>query len=539
MIHKHKILLYFLFATSILTAQNNVSKTWVADLGNGKYKNPILFADYSDPDVCRVGKDYYMTASSFNCVPGLPILHSKDMVNWQLIGHAIDRLEPESIFSKPVHGGGVWAPSIRFHKGYFYIYYGDPDLGIFMLKTNNPAGKWSEPVLVKAGKGLIDPAPLWDDDGKVYLVHAYAGSRAGIKSVLTITELNESGSKAIEPSRIIYDGHEIDPTIEGAKFHKRNGYYYIFAPAGGVTNGWQTVLRSENIYGPYERRVVMAQGDTPINGPHQGAWVDTPEGENWFFHFQDRGPFGRVVHLQPMVWQNDWPIIGINADSDGCGEPVLEYNKPNITGKHPITTPPESDSFDSNRIGLQWQWHANPMDWWYYANIDAEKLYLYSVTQPEDFINLWDIPNLLLQKLPSNNFTATAKLTFKPLDANIGERAGLVVMGMDYAMISIEKSEDSYVLSQIECKDADKKGNEIVKESTIINDSTFYLRVKVSPSASCVFSYSLDGENFTQLGDKFISKEGKWIGAKIGFFCSRPSSTNDGGRIEIDWFKVD
>ncbi|NLC50239.1 MAG: glycosyl hydrolase 43 family protein, partial [Bacteroidales bacterium] len=435
MIHKHKILLYFLFVTSILTAQNNVSKTWVADLGNGKYKNPILFADYSDPDVCRVGKDYYMTASSFNCVPGLPILHSKDMINWQLIGHAIDRLEPESIFSKPVHGGGVWAPSIRFHKGYFYIYYGDPDLGIFMLKTNNPAGKWSEPVLVKAGKGLIDPAPLWDDDGKVYLVHAYAGSRAGIKSVLTITELNESGSKAIEPSRIIYDGHEIDPTIEGAKFHKRNGYYYIFAPAGGVANGWQTVLKSENIYGPYERRVVMAQGDTPINGPHQGAWVDTPEGENWFFHFQDRGPFGRVVHLQPMVWQNDWPIIGINADSDGCGEPVLEYNKPNITGKHPITTPPESDSFDSNRIGLQWQWHANPMDWWYYANIDAEKLYLYSVTQPEDFINLWDIPNLLLQKLPSNDFTATAKITFKPLDTNIGERAGLVIMGMDYAML--------------------------------------------------------------------------------------------------------
>ena len=283
----------------------------------------------------------------------------------------------------------------------------------------------------------------------------------------------------------------------------------------------------------------MAQGDSPTNGPHQGAWVDTPEGENWFFHFQDRGPFGRVVHLQPMVWKNDWPIIGIDANNDGCGEPVLEYTKPNIAGNHPITTPPESDSFDSNRIGLQWQWHANPMDWWYYANIDAEKLYLYSVTQPEDFINLWDIPNLLLQKLPSNNFTATAKLTFKPLDANIGERAGLVVMGMDYAMISIEKSEDSYVLSQIECKDADKKGNEIVKESTIINDSTFYLRVKVSPSSSCVFSYSLDGNNFTQLGDEFISKEGKWIGAKIGFFCSRPSSTNDGGRIEIDWFKVD
>ena len=186
-----------------LFSQGEVSKTWVADLGNGNYKNPILFADYSDPDVCRVGDDYYMTASSFSSVPGLPILHSKDMVNWQLIGHAIDRLIPDDVFSSPQHGNGVWAPSIRHHNGEFYIYYGDPDYGIYMLKAEDPAGEWSDPVLVKAGKGLIDSTPLWDDDGKAYLVYAYAGSRAGIKSVLVIAEMNEEGTKTISPGRII------------------------------------------------------------------------------------------------------------------------------------------------------------------------------------------------------------------------------------------------------------------------------------------------------------------------------------------------
>ena len=234
-------ILFVTYPVFTLNAQNSVSQTWISDLGNGKYRNPVLNADYSDPDVCRVGDDYYMTASSFNCVPGLPILHSKDLVNWKLIGHAIQRLEPQDVFSTMQHGNGVWAPAIRFHNDEFYIYYGDPDYGIFVVKTKNPAGKWSDPELVKAGKGLIDPCPLWDDDGRVYLVHAYAGSRAGIKSILAVTELNAEGNKAISPSRTVYDGHAVDPTIEGAKFYKRNGDYYIFAPAGGVATGWQVI----------------------------------------------------------------------------------------------------------------------------------------------------------------------------------------------------------------------------------------------------------------------------------------------------------
>lgn len=530
-----------LIAASLLNlfSQGEVSKTWVADLGNGNYKNPILFADYSDPDVCRVGDDYYMTASSFSSVPGLPILHSKDMVNWELIGHAIDRLIPDDVFSSPMHGNGVWAPSIRHHNGEFYIYYGDPDYGIYMLKAEDPAGEWSDPVLVKAGKGLIDSAPLWDDDGKAYLVYAYAGSRAGIKSVLVIAEMNEEGTKTISPARIIYDGHENDPTIEGPKFHKKDGYYYIFAPGGGVSTGWQTVLRSKNVYGPYERKVALAQGNTDINGPHQGAWVDTPQGEHWFYHFQDVGAIGRIVHLQPMEWKNGWPVIGIDKDNDGVGEPVATYRKPNVGGNYPVVTPPESDSFESNVLGLQWQWHANPMDWWHYADEASQKLHLYSVPLPDDYKSLWDVPNLLLQKFPSNDFTATVKLTFNPSDAIVGERTGLLVMGMDYGLLSLEKTDTGFLLSQNECINADKGGEEVVNSSVALDESTLYLRVKVTPGEKCLFSYSTNGDDYTVLGKTFQAREGKWIGAKVGFFCTRPVSNNDGGRVSLDWFTME
>lgn len=522
-----------------LLSQGQASKTWVADLGNGDYQNPILYADYSDPDVCRVGDDYYMTASSFNCIPALPILHSKDMVNWRLIGHGIEKLKPHDVFSTPQHGNGVWAPSIRHHKGEFYIYYGDPDYGIYMLKTNDPAGKWSDPVLVKEGKGLIDPCPLWDDDGRVYLTYAYAGSRAGIKSVLNVAEMNAEGTEAITPGKIVYDGHELDPTIEGAKFHKQNGYYYIFAPAGGVATGWQTVLRARNVYGPYERKVVLEQGDTNVNGPHQGAWVDTPDGEHWFYHFQDAGAFGRIVHLQPMVWKNDWPVIGVDPDNDGRGNPVRTYRKPKVGGSHPIVTPPESDLFETGELGLQWQWHANPMDWWHFADAATQKLHLYSVPLPENYRNLWDVPNLLLQKFPSNEFAATAKLTFLPSSAIVGERAGLLVMGMDYGLLSLEKTAEGFILSQNECLNAEKGSKETVNESVKLEDATLYLRVKVTPDAKCVFSYSTDGANFSQLGKPFQAIEGKWIGAKVGFFCSRPVSNNDGGRVVLDSFTLE
>lgn len=541
-IKKNLFTLLLCLSALAITAQNSyVSKTWVSDLGNGKYKNPVLYADYSDPDACRVGDDYYMTASSFNCIPGLPILHSKDLVNWTIIGYAIDRMPDYALFGEGAvnHGGNVWAPAIRYHKGEFYIYYGDPDIGIFMTKTKDPAGEWEPLVLVKEGKGLIDSCPLFDEDGQVYLAHAYAGSRAGIKSVLAVTRLTPDGKKAVGNSHIIYDGHDIDPTIEGPKFYKRNGYYYIFAPAGGVSTGWQLAMRSKSPFGPYERKVVMDQGKSPINGPHQGAWVDTETGEDWFLHFQDVGALGRLTHLQPMVWKNDWPVIGEDKDGDGCGDPVLTYKKPNVGKAYPIATPAESDEFSTRTLGLQWQWHANPMDWWHFANQEKGCLTLYSVPLPDDYTSLWDVPNLLLQKIHAPAFTATMKLEFTPDIRFVGERTGLVVMGRDYGVIYFERTKEGYTLSQVDCIKADRKGKEKINASVNVTESSVYLRVTMKGESVCEFSYSTDGKKFSKLGNSFKAREGQWIGAKIGTFCNRPVKGNDGGRIDIDWFRVE
>lgn len=525
-----------------VSAQSYVSQVWVSDLGNGKYKNPVLDADYSDPDVCRVGDDYYMTSSSFACIPALQILHSKDMVNWRIIGTAIERLLPEERFSQMQHGNGVWAPSIRYHQGEFYIYYGDPDTGIYMVKSKDPAGKWDNPVLVKAAKGIIDTCPLWDEDGNAYIVHGYAGSRAGLKSILGLIRMTPDGTRAIGESRIIFDGHIGNATIEGPKFYKRDGWYYIFAPAGGVPTGWQTVLRSKNIWGPYEWKIVMAQGNTNINGPHQGAWVDTPDGkEDWFFHFQDKEAYGRVVHLQPMKWVDGWPVIGVDKDGDGCGSPVYSYKKPNVGKTYSIETPAESDEFDSLELGLQWQWQANPKPIWYFCDGGNSLLRLYSY-YTENQVNLWDVPNLLLQKFPTEDFTVTTKVSFAPSSKYTGERTGLVVMGADYAVLAIENRADGLILVQNVCRKADKKGKEEENASVKLSDNTLFLRVKVNKDsekeAICSFSYSVDGKKFISLGENFTAKSGKWIGAKVGLFITRPKAVNDGGWVDIDWFRV-
>lgn len=536
------VVICLLLCWGTVSAQSYVSQVWVSDLGNGKYKNPVLDADYSDPDVCRVGDDYYMTSSSFACIPALQILHSKDMVNWRIIGTAIERLLPEERFSQMQHGNGVWAPSIRYHQGEFYIYYGDPDTGIYMVKSKDPAGKWDNPVLVKAAKGIIDTCPLWDEDGNAYIVHGYAGSRAGLKSILGLIRMTPDGTRAIGESRIIFDGHIGNATIEGPKFYKRDGWYYIFAPAGGVPTGWQTVLRSKNIWGPYEWKIVMAQGNTNINGPHQGAWVDTPDGkEDWFFHFQDKEAYGRVVHLQPMKWVDGWPVIGVDKDGDGCGSPVYSYKKPNVGKTYSIETPAESDEFDSLELGLQWQWQANPKPIWYFCDGGNSLLRLYSY-YTENQVNLWDVPNLLLQKFPTEDFTVTTKVSFAPSSKYTGERTGLVVMGADYAVLAIENRADGLILVQNVCRKADKKGKEEENASVKLSDNTLFLRVKVKKDSEkeviCSFSYSVDGKKFISLGENFTAKPGKWIGAKVGLFITRPKAVNDGGWVDIDWFRV-
>lgn len=525
------------------------SEVWVSDEGNGMYLNPVLHADYSDSDVCAVGEDYFLTASSFNCTPGLPILHSKDLVNWKIVNYALKKVEPVEYYNEPRHGKGVWAPSIRFHGGMYYIYWGDPDFGIFMVKTRDPYGEWDAPVLVKAGKGMIDPCPLWDDDGRVYLAHAWAGSRAKFNSVLTVCEMNKEGTAVISDPVLVFDGNDgVNHTIEGAKFYKRNGFYYLFAPAGGVVSGWQLVMRSKDVYGPYEARIVMAQGKTDINGPHQGGWVDTPAGESWFLHFQDKGAYGRVLHLNPMKWVNDWPVIGVDKDGDGCGDPVSRYRKPKTGKTYPIETPVESDEFDTRKLGLQWEWHANYQDvFGFTTNMGYVRIYGHELSP--HFKNFWEVPNLLMQKFPAEEFTATAKLKVSAKDD--GQLSGLIIMGWDYSWIGVEKQGEKFLLKQAVCKDAEQGNLEQVSTLAVLEPSRkfeaglfpnyereIYIRVHVDKGAYCRFSYSLDGKKFTEAGTLFKARQGKWIGAKVGMFSVTPHG-KERGWVDVDWFRVE
>lgn len=535
-IHLMPVILVFTFVSSI-SSQTRPGVEWIPDNGDGTYKNPIIHADYSDPDVIRVGDDFYLTASSFNSIPGLPILHSKDLVNWKIIGHALHKQPPDDVFTRPQHGNGVWAPAIRFHNNYFYIFYGDPDFGIYMVKARNAAGPWSEPLLIRAAKGWIDPCPFWDDDGNAYLVHAWANSRSGIKSILTINRMSPDGTKLLDEGRMVFDGRVHHPTIEGPKLYKRNGYYYIFAPAGGVATGWQTVLRARNIYGPYEDRIVMDRGHTEINGPHQGGWVELKSKESWFLHFQDRGAFGRIVHLQPMRWSNDWPVIGVDDDGDGKGQPVASYKKPNVGRQYKIIVPETSDEFLTNDLGLQWQWHANSRDDWYSLTARQNWLRLAAVSPLDNSRNLWTVPNLLLQKLPAPNFTVTTIVDGSHLLE--GETSGLVMMGRDYSYIAISRAPTGIRIVHVTCLEAAKGTPEKQDGVVDLHLRPVFLRINVTGEGVCQFSYSTDGQKFELLGDKFAARQGVWIGAKVGLFSRGNPRAIKHGYADYDWFRFE
>lgn len=531
------------------TAQDNYrSQVWSPDNGDGTYTNPVINADYSDPDVCVVGDDYYLTASSFQCIPGLPILHSRDLVNWKIVGHAVKELQPKEVFDRPSHGNGIWAPSIRYHNGEFYIYWGDPDYGVFMVKTTNPAGEWTPPLCVIPGKGMIDTCPLWDDDGRCYLVNGWANSRARFASVLTVRELNKEGTKPISDPVVVFDGNGTENrTCEGPKFYKREGWYWIMCPAGGVPTGFQLAMRSKSPYGPYESKVVLAQGKSSVNGPHQGGWVHTALGEDWFLHFQDKECYGRVVHLQPVTWRDNWPVMGVDKDGDYCGEPVLKYRKPKTRETVAVVNPVESDEFNLPVMGRQWQWQAN-YDQTFGMPTAFGTFRIYNFKHATDAPNLWDVPNMLLQKTPADNFTATAKMRItSKADNQVG---GVIMMGLDYAALVAKRVGDEFILQQVVCKAADKGKPETVTEIARLKPSQkdvidykpgihldIYMRMKVS-DGNCSFSYSLDGKKFRDAGEKFKMKEGKWIGAKIGLVSYEPDGNTDRGWVEADWFRV-
>ncbi|WP_022777239.1 glycoside hydrolase family 43 protein [Butyrivibrio sp. AE3009] len=528
-----------------------------SDQGNGRFRNPILFADYSDPDVIRVGDTYYMTASSFNYTPGLPILVSKDLVNWKLVNYALKNI-PGERFNIPRHSEGVWAPSIRYHEGMFYIYYGMPDEGYFVVRTKDPYGEWEEPVCVLEGKGLIDPCPIWDDDGRAYVIHGYAKSRIGFKSILGVFEMSPDGLKAISEDHFIFDGN--DPkhpavTIEGPKVYKRDGYYYIWAPAGGVKDGWQVVLRSRDIHGPYEIKEVMHTGNTVINGPHQGGLVDTVNGDEWFIHFQDRGLYGRICHLQPVSWDNGWPIVGVNPDENKVGEPVFERDKPDTgAGDEEKMYLESSDDFVGGNYGLCWQWLGNHTEaFCQQKNFRRNGLRLNALNvSGEENPIIWRSANVLTQKLVFPVFETEIQVDISGLKA--GERAGICMTGGQYVAAYFEKGDnDEFVLKIAESEGGDADKIEVVKKviraEKIGRGSlfTFLLTFSLNEEAESEKLYyqnvhsPLTGENpalkikvkgdgldYTDLGVNYTPSDHTWVGAKIGLFAISKSTDMTG-----------
>ncbi len=552
------------------------SQVWCPDNGDGTYTNPVINADYSDPDVCvgASGEDYYITASSFQCTPGLPILHSKDLVNWEIINYALGNLYEGNdellahFSSKPQHGAGVWAPSIRYHNGWYYIYWGDPDFGVMMVKSQDPAGEWTKPVCVIKGEGYIDTCPLWDEDGRCYLVNGWANSRSKYASVLTVREMSADGMKPIGQPVIVFDGNGTENrTCEGPKFYKRDGWYWIMCPAGGVPSGFQLAMRSKSPYGPYEHKIVLAQGKTNINGPHQGGWVHTKYGEDWFLHFQDKEAYGRVVHLNPVDWSTGWPIMGsLTPDpsrggegSNYTGEPVTTWRKPQTT-KRPndqTTNPQESDEFNDTKLGLQWQWHGNYDEKFGTATaFGTYRIYNYKLS--EGWKNFWEVPNMLLQKTPADEFTVTTKLRFT--SKADGQFGGLIMMGLDYSALVVKRVGKEFQLVQMTCKDADKGKQQtetvLATLKPTAEDKTdykpgihedIYLRLRVSNAEAGAphggkpmvqFAYSLNGKKFQDCGELFQMRQGKWIGAKFGFISAETNSKADRGWVDADWIRI-
>lgn len=538
---------------------------WLPDQGDGTFRNPVLAGDYSDPDVIRVGEAYYLVASSFTNVPGLPILRSTDLVNWTIIGHALTTIPPEAHHAAPRRGGGVWAPAIRHHAGRFMIYFPDPDFGIFLVTAKNPAGPWSKPILVDDRKGAIDPAPFWDDDGQGWLVNGWAKSRAGFANVISARRLTAAGDRTVGEPVTLIDG-ERQPkvmtsqglfpwmTTEGPKVYKRDGWYYVFTPSGSVKGGWQGVFRSRKLLGPYEGRDVLDQGRTAINGPHQGAWVTASNGEDWFLHFQDTDSYGRRVWLEPMAWKNGWPVIGQDPDGDGTGEPVLRHSKPFARTPSPRLAPQDSDDFDGS-LSRAWQWNANPQADWADLTVTPGHLRLKSISSPE---NLWEAGALLTQKLPAERFTITTKLSFAP--KAVGERAGLLMFGADYAWIGLRNGPSGAELVRVDRQGADSFQPERVETVKTRSPTMVWLRMTAEPvevadppptfspywpsmlrstHARVELSYSFDGETFTSVGTPFVSRPGRWVGSQIGLFAQAPAGTPSNTSTRIGWTDVE
>ncbi len=510
----------FTLHSSLFTLHSSLN--W-GDQGNGTYINPILNADYSDPDVIRVGEKYYMVASDFHFV-GMQILESDDMVNWRILTQvyrrfAVDGVDLPGWDTNERYAGGSWAPALRYHDGKFWIYFCTPHEGLFMTQAERPEGPWSPLHRVKAVEKWEDPCPFWDDDGQAYLGRSQHGA-----GPIIVHRMSADGRQLLDDGVTVYTG----PVAEGTKFLKRNGYYYLSIPEGGVGTGWQTVLRAKSIYGPYEKRVVLEQGTTAVNGPHQGAIVDTPDGQWWFYHFQHNGALGRVVHLQPMQWSDDWPVIGVDIDRNGIGEPVAVWTMPKTSEKLQATSEkaPAHFSLFTSHFSLEldpvWQWNHNPADEAWSLTEHEGRLTLHAL-KAADFRHA---RNTLTQRVVGYRSVATVCVDCSHIAE--GGHAGLACMGKTDKLLDVTEIVDSNCRGKVWLR---------ISFDMVKKEYRFaYCNAERGQSLEASPTIPADS-CFTEVGEPFFVDFGNWKGVRFGIF--HYNTLHDDGYITVEAVRYD
>jgi beta-xylosidase len=493
-----------LFAVAILLAtiqigsvigRNSKVLTW-GDQGDGSFRNPVLKSDYSDPDILRHGDDFYLIASDFHFV-GMQVLHSKDLVNWEIIGQVFSRLSMSPKYDEMNgYGQGTWAPAIRYHDGEFYIFVCTPSDGLFMWHAQKPSGPWSETVTVKAIPKWEDPCPFWDDDGQAYLVHSLVGA-----GPLILHKMRADGTQLLDEGKEIYRGK----TAEGPKFYKRHGYYYISLPEGGVSTGWQTMLRSPNIYGPYESRMVF-----PAGSPHQGGLVELENGEAWFMSFKSTGYLGRICYLNPVQWgDDDWPMLGDN------GRPVDKWKKPRTRKSSPIIHPLSSDEFKGAALSPIWQWNHNPVP------------SAWSLKERPGWLRLTALPATDLGKARN---TLTEKLWDSAGVIDVHMDAGLMKDGQRAGFAFMSGSEFGWV--GVGQENGVRKILWNTGDGLTLQGRDVWFR-GINKGEIGQLYYSLDGKSYIDAGQSFRMVFRFWKGGRIALFSYGPN----GGAADFDYVR--
>lgn len=488
-----------------------------------RYSNPVLHANFSDPDVIRDGRYFYMVSSSFNFVPGIPVLRSENLVEWELVNYVVKRLPFPRFDGRVCRGEGVWAPSLRRHGGKFFCVVPVYDDGIYVSEADSMEGEWSplRPLIRKSG--IIDPCPIWERD-RCYLAVAFARSRIGFNSAIGLYEVSPGLTECVSDGyKIIYDGRNDNPVIEGPKFYKRGKYFYILAPAGSVKSGWQVALRSENIYGPYESKIILMQGDTFVNGPHQGALVDAPDGRDWFLHFQDMRAYGRIVHLQPVEWRDGWPICG-DVKYDGIAGTPAEG------GDYPVPVKtrarlPARDGFKKGASPI-WQTPANPVEKWREEGEGGLKLFCLPSAER---IELY--PYAMTAMVRGREFTAECNFCLNPAAA--GDEVGFGITGRTSAFLSVVYTDKGYEMRFVV---SDGDGEEIILKKPLASGE---LNVRITGRNQDIYrlmcSFDVCGK---PLPYDFEASTGVWVGARFVLFARNGSVAKSGGYALIKEFSL-